>query len=295
MIENFQVLHKKTPSNDGFNAVIDGFAMGTCVRSIVFRYAQGSQPSNIRALDYSFFEGHDAYEFVLKIICGLESPMIGETEIFGQFKEFLKNNRNDMPAALVSIMDNLARDAKRVRYEHLQNLGCTSYGSLLRKQLKDDEFSLVVAGSGSLAQDIFPWFSKSAAKISAFTRSPEKHQDLADSQANLSIENYRPLEKPKQPSILIIAAPLASDQIHKFFNLNHFEKVYDLRSDSDSDHLGVEHTVTLKALFEDLELHRKQAAKIKERAEKAVALKAHSIAMTEKPRPFGWDDLWNYA
>jgi hypothetical protein len=37
------------------------------------------------------FRGQQAYRFLLEVICGLNSPIVGKTAVMGQFKEFLQN------------------------------------------------------------------------------------------------------------------------------------------------------------------------------------------------------------
>ena len=43
---------------------------------------RGAAPSNVDG---------DAYRLLLEILCGLQSPMLGETQVMGQFKSFLSS------------------------------------------------------------------------------------------------------------------------------------------------------------------------------------------------------------
>ena len=293
MSEYFVVFHKKEPGSNDLALPKGFYHMATCLRSIVFAWdSQYETPVSLK--NYESFKGEQAYEFILKIICGLESPMIGETEIFGQFKNFIKDNEAQLNKDLKTVFNKLLTDTKKIRSEYLQNLGCTSYGSLLRKHLKNTEPDLYILGAGSLAQDIFPWFAKKSNAVRAFTKNPEKYQELVSQQLNLSIETYQPIQ-PNKNSVLIIAAPLSSEKINSLCQLNDYQMIYDLRADSHEDFLNNQNVVSLKTLFADLEKNRQQAMKIKESAMAAIQNKASIFNHIEKPRPFGWEDLWTYA
>ena len=129
----------------------------TCLRSIVISEDFGL-PDVLE--DYEFYQGRQAYGFLLEVVCGLHSPMIGETEIFGQFKDFVCKNKNEFNSEMNHIVSHLLQEAKKIRNDFLQNLGCTSYGSLLRKHLRSGNRDIHMIGAGSLSQDILPWFYK---------------------------------------------------------------------------------------------------------------------------------------
>src|SRR5205085_5331838 len=81
------------------------------------------------------FRGQQAYAFLLEVICGLNSPIVGETAVMGQFKDFLldaKFPRTSWGNFLRQLVTNLMIDAKRVRARHMQGIGSQSYGSLVR-------------------------------------------------------------------------------------------------------------------------------------------------------------------
>ena len=70
----------------------------------------------------------EAYRLLLEILCGLRSPMVGETQVMGQFKAFLASL--DREHAWVNrVGQRLLTDARDVRTRHLQGLGSRSYGS----------------------------------------------------------------------------------------------------------------------------------------------------------------------
>src|SRR5438045_3448988 len=57
----------------------------TCLRKIAFGGAEALGSIQIETGD-QILSGSEAYQFCLEVICGLHSPLVGETEVFGQFK-----------------------------------------------------------------------------------------------------------------------------------------------------------------------------------------------------------------
>src|SRR5438128_12182020 len=127
-------------------AVLNGLEWQTCLRRILFlnshdnrELIQTLEAGNVIPPIVEIFRGQDAYRFLLEVICGLNSPIVGETAVMGQFKEFLlsaKFPKNHWGSFLRQLTTNLMIDAKRIRYNHLQGIGSRSYGSLVRQQVK---------------------------------------------------------------------------------------------------------------------------------------------------------------
>ena len=65
-----------------------GRRLATCVREIAFVDSRAAVPSGATIL-----HDEDAYAHLLEVICGLDSPMVGETEVLHQFKVFAANIR----------------------------------------------------------------------------------------------------------------------------------------------------------------------------------------------------------
>ncbi len=266
--------------------------LATCLRSIVFT-EQESVPVSLQ--QYEMLRGERAYEFLLQVICGLDSPLMGETEILGQFKQFFKRHRGEFTVQVQEMVDSLNRDAKKIRAQFLQNLGCTSYGSLLRKEIRGQKRDLVVLGAGSLAQDILPWFAKTENKIRVYTRSPEKYDELFQSQNNLTSHALADLGQTAAGGVLILAAPVDGQWLSEQVDLKLFEQIYDLRGNSHVDKLPVSRVTTLQSLFANIESNKVRAHKTRESAVSAIKQKAALLSVLERPRPFGWEDLWAYS
>jgi glutamyl-tRNA reductase len=128
------------------------------------------------------FAGADAYQFLLQVATGLESQVIGETDIFGQLKEAWKvysKNASLLASELAPWMQKLFEDTKEMRTQYLQNLGGSSYGSLLRKLLREKKSvagpSLLI-GAGALAEGIAPYLDT---ELFISNRNQERAEALA--------------------------------------------------------------------------------------------------------------------
>jgi hypothetical protein len=137
------------------------------------------------------FEGVDAYRFLLRVATGLESQIVGETDIFGQLKEAWRKTASDLE--LGALMQRLFEDTKDIRSRFLQNLGGASYGSLVRMMLKQSPGPTLVVGAGQLAHSVAPYlldqelwiFNRSAEKLAQF------YSDLIARDAKLGVVSPR--------------------------------------------------------------------------------------------------------
>src|SRR5438046_10434818 len=76
-------------------AVLNSLEWQTCLRRILFLNSNDNRAA-IEAAEggkavpptVEVFRGQEAYRFLLEVICGLNSPIVGETAVMGQFKEF---------------------------------------------------------------------------------------------------------------------------------------------------------------------------------------------------------------
>lgn len=168
-LQDLHVYHLKkkeqTPFALGqFAALTPGFDILTCQRQV---WVFGSRQHDFllpEQLEYS--QGEDAYLFLLRFICGLESEILGETDVFGQFKEAwqkFKAECGPLSVALGPWIQRLFEDTKEIRSSHLQNLGGVSYGSLIRRLLKErgeqtgSGSSLLLVGAGQIAHSVAPY------------------------------------------------------------------------------------------------------------------------------------------
>src|SRR5215831_12199098 len=127
-------------------AVLNSLEWQTFLRRILFLNSNDNR-ATIEAFEsgelglptIEIFRGREAYRFLLEVVCGLNSPIVGETAVMGQFKEFSQHAKfptTSWGAFLRRITSNLMMDAKRIRHDHLQGIGSQSYGSLVRQHVK---------------------------------------------------------------------------------------------------------------------------------------------------------------
>lgn len=238
----------------------------TCVRSIAVgtpeQFAEQLLPTD------QVLEGARAYEFLLETVCGLQSPVKGETEVHGQYKIFLEAAKSIVPASVYKTLHQVHVDAKRVRTAHLRDLGSQSYGSYCRRHVRDCE-AVNIIGSGHLAHELIPWLAKTASHLTVFCRNAGVKETAlkARSEAVNVCELYSTQVEVR--GALIIAAPVKSQDVMAWLEKagRNVQRVIDLRAESAEDPLPVsENVINLKNVFEAIELSR---AKIETEVEKA--------------------------
>jgi hypothetical protein len=156
------------------NSLADSFYLNSCQRMLWVDFGA----KVVEEPGFETFFGADAYSFLLKVAAGLESQVAGETDIFGQIKEVWKKYETDN-ALLSQIFQKLFEDTKEIRTHYMQNLGGSSYGSLLRKLLRERgpfEGSTLLIGAGQLAESVAPYLLDQ--KLYVSNRNPVKAFDL---------------------------------------------------------------------------------------------------------------------
>ncbi len=157
--------------------------METCLREIwIVHSASGTRPKLPPALEAGaeIYRGAEAYHFALKVACGLKSAILGETEIFGQFKKAWATVSQSHPESREIfgrwIMD-LFEDTKTIRTQFLQGQGGSSYGTLLRRLLNlSGQEKLLFLGAGQLCESLLPYFSHHPIRV--WNRSPQRLSGL---------------------------------------------------------------------------------------------------------------------
>ncbi len=271
MLKNFQLIHRRKP------ATINGSLLvwETCLRSIGFGAGDGREPQD------EIFEGAAAYRFLLEVICGLHSPVVGETEVFGQFKNFSKLWLEQEPQR-AALVQKLFMEAKELRSKHLRGLGTQSYGGWIKRQLKESQVH--VFGGGQLVEEILPYLQKSAEKVTLHVRQPIKA-------AHLNVEVKDLAERAFDRGALIIAAPVKAQDIEQWLK-HQPAQVFDLRDDSHVDRLTTspKHHV-LQDIFHEIEHTRARLLPVIRDLKAEIHARAEKVANQVHVRPQGWDDI----
>ena len=285
-------------------ALLNGIEMQTCLRRILFLNAHDNRDlietvasHNLIPPTVEIFRGQQAYAFLLEVICGLNSPIVGETAVMGQFKEFLLNAKFPKTSwgnFLRQLATNLMIDAKRVRHNHLQGIGSQSYGSLVRQHVKGLP-TVAVLGSGKLAREILPWLIGKT-KVRVFYRNWQHAKDLPQEYPEIELVQYSNGDNgwEQGEAGLVIAASLNADQVARWSQAQSasFTKCLDLRGEAATDPIGLPTPVIkLHELFEALRTERERLAEHVEAARAEIKQLVRRQSQQAQFRPFGWEDL----
>ena len=298
MLENLIVLHHPRKSGEAWPVAINGLEWQTCLRRIVLLHKSESA-ALIPTLHEGdeIYEGQAAYNFLLEVICGLRSPLVAETAVMGQFKEFCATARfpmNEWGAFLRRLTSDLLVDAKRVRSRHLEGLGSQSYGGMVRQQLKGVP-SVVVLGAGQLAEEILPWIAgKTDVTVSA--RNLLHANALTEHFNEIHLAQFTLTEAidESRPTAVVIAAPIKAVDVESWMKAQTtpFVKVIDLRGEAESDpiHSSLP-VVRLSEMFAALKSERPKLIARVAAARDEITKAAQRLIEQAQFRPFGWEDL----
>lgn len=199
--------HVASPTVPESRSGLDVFLIDTCQRRVAllhgredFMRARAEFPSDGVLEGLS---GAEAYAFLLRFACGLESKLVAETEIFGQIKLAWRqfSERGSVLARRLSPwMQLLFQDAKAIRAQYLGNLGSASYGSQVRRLLgspasgaaESGAGPTLLVGAGQLAQSVAPWLT--GAELWLWNRTPERALELARELAKRTDRPVRVIE-----------------------------------------------------------------------------------------------------
>ncbi len=290
----------------GGRADSDLVVWDTCQRQIVLGHLSEFQNFALLPGDEKLHE-RQAYQFLLEVLCGLHSKILGENEIVGQFKK--RFQQTDLPlefkARFNRLIQALLADMKKVRAKFHLNSGAHSYGSFTRK-VALGAMPITVVGTGELALSILPWVLKESASVQVLFRSESGCGKIRESIRDVpSLERlcFIPLTGsiPSLVGTLVIAAPLTSSEVIQLIQKSTVEptQVIDFRRECESDPLPTEMNgrvlpvTTLQDFFQFS----------KETSASGNLLRSHALEMisalttaryegeTMQIRVGGWEDL----
>ena len=255
----------------------------TCVREIALVDRRSPLSAGARV-----WHDEAAYGHLLEVICGLDSPMIGETEVLHQFKVFTAGLSPEH-GAFREVAQSLLNDARTIRSRHLMGLGSRSYGSAVRRLIGDAP-RVALAGTGMLAREIVPFLTGSTRVIDVWGR--REHVDGFERVC------YRTLSAPlaaavEQAAVLVIAAPLPSSEITRLANrYRDVTALIDLRAEGASDPPPtVAPIVTLADVFAGVQDAARLTALRVEAAKDDIRACVRAFTARAKLYPSGWHDL----
>lgn len=288
MLESLVIAHSTSGELEGldFNSS-NWLRWNTCVRQIAIGF--GNHDQEVRK--ETTFVGPQAYGFFLEVVSGLHSPLVGETEVMGQFRELVENSNQITLKNKPQFLDffrSILTDAKRVRALALKDLGSRSYGSLLRKYLRERS-SVSILGAGKIVGEILPWL-KPVSQVTVKCRRLEQAEKLKEKFNFIQVES---IDSPMLGDTLVIAAPMKSEEIILLIkNQSPIKNIIDLRESSTRDPLNVSlPTVTLSKLFSEIENTEKDVKQKVEKARSLIKEMSQKWTVKAENRPFGWEDL----
>lgn len=290
----------------------------TCQRVVVAAVGREARAQIIERLPAAAraqaFSGVEAYAFLLRFACGLESRLAGETEVFGQIKDSWR--AFSAKPSLLSGQFNcwvqrLFRDTKEVRAEQLLGLGSASYGSQVRRLLgATTQGPTLLVGAGKLAQTVAPWLD--SGELVIWNRTQERALELMQLVQRRNANRVcRVLDSSGQAElaawemagnvVLCVPADAARDagriaawqsrprQGGRIVHLG-------LSQSMDAAWAGVPGLTDLAALFDMLRAQSDQRSAQLARARRACAEKAvlRSLGSNGAQTP-GWEDLSAFA
>jgi glutamyl-tRNA reductase len=277
-----------------------GLVWQTCRRRILFFDGSNFSSYEQNANDEIYYD-IEAEEFLIEVLCGLKSQLVGETEVFGQFKlwwQGLENSnfKNKYEARVQQIYSIV----KKIREESLCGLGSQSYGSLLRKKisevkaLSEGDVCIDFLGAGHLVEEMVPWVQKKW-KYRIWCRNPERIGTSDIGQKATSVKKITDTDQVS--TLLVVAAPISHDELNVWIKKRKEATedlhVFDFRHDSMSYYgsdqfqqfLHLDHfTDEVEEKKQQIQLHIQQAKA------KIYTWKQNEIKRAQV-RPVGWDDL----
>ncbi len=306
MIDGLTVINLKAgaqvrPSNG------EVFVLKTCQRTLVLGHGQLpfyhlEDQNDIRDM----YNANQAYIFLLETICGLKSEVLAEYEVVGQFKEAYQNY-TQLPFKknhILTLIEKLFQDSKKIRTEHLTEIGQLTYAGIARKMIHSrlSDAEVLVVGSGNLAEDLIKLLKKKH-RVFVTARNNERVAALA-MEHSVEIVEWKDYSSYKKfPSIV---NTIGTNEIlfnEEFFtdwsnfsrlNASDSKLFIDLGSPSVintrlSEGQGV---LRLEDIFrQSAKMNIEKMEKIK-RAKEAIVLLCENRRQTfSLSHPFGWEEL----
>jgi glutamyl-tRNA reductase len=285
------VIINRSPNEKPFQ---NGLVWTTCLRQILFTHHEEFEQHQIYDSDL-VLTSTEAVAFLAEVLCGLKSPVFGETEVFGQFKIFLDATPKNNPvissqAKWIRFVFELV---KNLRTEHIKNTGSNSYGSTLRK-LTRDVSQLSIIGAGQLATEILPWISKNK-KIQLHVRNTEKYEELSIKFPEVKITKLYSNDTSFDKA-LIIAAPIDNADLIASIERaeNKPEFIYDLRASGFEElSKSLKHIkmLSLSDFFEIFNEDKVKFENLKIKISQIIQQRCEDYSNRSEIRPHGWDDL----
>lgn len=264
------------------------YSWSTCMRTIwiadsrIHREPRTSVPLET-------YSGYEGYRFLLEVISGLHSRLLGETEVLAQFRDKFKNG--SLPSSafgeyLAKLRDLLIQDSRNIRSRYLQNIGEQSYGGLANKYLKD-ETNLVLLGTGQLAEKILPWLKHR--KVRLVGRNETRLSELSAT-FDVPVQTLNEWIPDAADRAIVVAAPI--DLTPYLDRMNSDSLLIDFREvPLERDIPDRIQYVPFAAMLDSLRETEERAKRIRETVRPALDDLVEERELEAQQFIFGWEDL----
>ena len=193
--ESNQILLDNHLKNIFNNKLESFFGISTCNRTEFYYFGELSISSNIfdevmnilgkddiNKDNFYFLDRHDALVHMCKVASGIDSQVLGEQEILGQFKKALKiaQELKIVNGKLLTLSNKVLEISKKARTKTDIGLNSLSVSGLAYKLVKNifeepKEQNILIVGAGSLAHSVMEnLFKNGINKIKSVNRSVKK-------------------------------------------------------------------------------------------------------------------------
>lgn len=196
-LADLRILHEPGTPAPSPSSVAGRFVLQTCQRHLCIWIADGAAETGAP------LEGAEAFHFLLRVLCGLESRLRGEAEVLGQFRAAFTAQAPSLPGPLRKTLRDALQKAREVRRKHLGALHQVSYGSLARHVIRQRDLvtglrgPVRVLGAGKLARAILPHLREYPVWV--WARNAEAARGLAAEMEKQFRFRPRVLERPDEP------------------------------------------------------------------------------------------------
>lgn len=167
------------------------FGLSTCNRTEIYYYGdkgidldvlkltkEALNISDIPDKNFYIYNDKDAFEHMCRVCCGIDSQVVGEQEVFGQFKNAYRSAKafNIVSKELILYVEKVFEITKKVRTDTKIGINPLSVSGLsfnLVREIfeKPEDKKVLVIGGGHLAKSIIKnLFEKGLKSISAINR-----------------------------------------------------------------------------------------------------------------------------
>ncbi|TGL54140.1 glutamyl-tRNA reductase [Leptospira kemamanensis] len=235
----------------------------TCQRTLVFTDKRifPLEEGRERFLDgWEIYHGYEAYRFLLEVVAGLRSKLLGESEIQAQFRDrFREENTcgSTFALSLLRLRDQILEQTKQIRSKYLTGIGRQTYGSVTESYLQNHKV-VTLLGTGKLVDSILPYLVSKQKQVRLIGRNQNRLTELNQIYPNITTYHWEDYQ-PKNEAIVIASSflPFNWDEMIKSSSL-----ILDFRENS-SENKGYDHYIPLSQILNDLQETDEQIQSVK--------------------------------